>query len=339
MVSQNFAWQPVFAQTIVPEDPAETTPSETSPPRTLDTLSVEAQDTAKRLGLWTSLTLFEESRQQRLAGKPVGAEYMEARQNLMESVMIVSQDVRTFVHYLEEEVAKADSINAMIAARRDRALKLNTYGDLISGGISGMVSGGLALGDVNHLSYDTIDAVEGFVQSGLALMSLKEQKGEKRIEKGIPNILARLFEPEKGPSVSYPTSVWTFLNSPAIRTSANPVAGTQTIGTQTNAKQTAGTQIIGTETRREKLVNKWSQSGFCVSHHHKYHRRGNPINERQARITNASMGNYRLTAELIEDRTAMLHELRSTVTRLDVIMLELMLYMRGNALASTRPTS
>ncbi len=63
------------------------------------------------------------------------------------------------------------------------------------------------------------------------------------------------------------------------------------------------------------------------------------MNERQARITNASMGNYRLTAELIEDRTAMLHELRSTVTRLDVIMLELMLYMRGNALASTRPTS
>ncbi len=210
-----------FAQTIAPEDPTETTPSETSPPRTLDTLSVEAQDTAKRLGLWASLTLFEESRQQKLAGKQVGTDYMEARQNLMESVMIVSQDVRTFVHYLEEEVAKADSINAMIAARRDRALKLNTYGDLISGGISGMVSGGLALGDVNHLSYDTIDAVEGLVQSSLALLSLREQKGEKRIEKGIPNILARLFEPEKGPSVSYPTSVWTFLNSPAPRRAAH----------------------------------------------------------------------------------------------------------------------
>lgn len=314
MVSQSLNLLPAFAQAVAPEDPAETTPSETAPPRTLDTLSFEAQDTAKRLGLWSALVEFDSVRKQKSAGQQIGTNLLESRQNLMVSVMIVSQDVRTFVHFLEEEIAKADSINAMIAARRDRALKLNTYGDLISGGISGMVSGGLAIGDVNHLSYDTIDAVEGFVQSGLAILSLREQQGEKRIEKGIPNILARLFEPEKGPSTSYPACVWTFLNSPSK-------------------------QSPGAETRRQKLVNAWSKSGFCVSHHHRYHRRGNPINERQARITNNSTANYRVTAELVEDRIAMLHELRSTVTRLDVIMLEILLYMRSNSLASSSPSS
>lgn len=313
MVSQCYAWQPGLAQTAAPEDP-EIAPSDTSPARTLDTLSIEAQDTAKKLGLWSTLVEFDAIRRRKTAGNQVSPDFLEARQNLMVSVMIVSQDVRTFVHFLEEEIAKADSINAMIAARRDRALKLNTYGDLLSGGVTGIVSGGLAIADVNHLSYDTIDTIEGFIQTGLAIMSLREQKGEKRIEKGIPNILSRLFEPEKGPSAAYPDCVWKFLNSPASHAS-------------------------GSQTRRENLINRWSKHGFCVSHHHKYHRRGNPVNERQARITNASMANYRVTAELVEDRTAMLHELRSTVTRLDVIMLEILLYMRGNSLASSAPTS
>ncbi len=314
MVGLNLSCSVTMAQDAAPEEASQIAPSETSPPRTLDTLSPEARDTAKRLGLWASITQFETVRQKKFAGQQVGTDYMESRQNLMESVMVVSQDVRTFVHFLEEEIAKADSINAMIAARRDRALKLNTYGDLLSGGITGIVSGGLAIGDVHHLSYDTIDTIEGFIQAGLAIMSLREQTGEKRIEKGIPNILSRLFEPEKGPTAAYPDCVWTFLNSPNARTASS-------------------------QTRRQDLIDKWSKSGFCVSHHHKYHKKGNPINERRERITNASQGNYRLTAELIEDRTAMLHELRSTVTRLDVIMLEILLYMRSNSLASTAPTS
>jgi hypothetical protein len=314
MVSQSFSLLPGFAQTVAPEDPTQIAPSATSPALTLDTLSFEAQDTAKRLELWSALVQFDAMRRQKLAGKQVGADYIEARQTLMESVMIVSQDVRTFVHFVEEEVAKADAIYAMIAARRDKALKLNTYGDLIAGGISGMIGGGLAIADVNHISYDTIDAAEGLAQAGLAYLSLREQRGEKRIQKGLPNLLARLFEPEKGPSPAYPACVWKFLNSPS---SQNPAS----------------------QTRREKLVADWTKSGFCVSHHGTHRSREAALSERRARITNNSQKNYRITAGLIEDRSAMLHELRSTVTRLDVIMLEILLYMRGNSLASSAPTS
>lgn len=277
-------------------------------PRSLDTLSFEAVDTAKRLGLWDSLSQFDSLRRAKAAGRPVGTDYLEARQNLMESLMVVSQEARTFVHFIEQEVAKADSINALLAARRDRALKLNTYGDLISGGITGVVGGGLEIADINHLSYDTLDTVEGAVQTGLALLSLREQRGDKRIEKGIPNILARLFDESKGPSSAYPASVWAFLNAPAGK----------------NADS---------QTRRQKLVADWTKSGFCLSHHDRGH--GKQLAERQARITNNSQEGYRITSDLIEDRTAMLHELRSTVTRLDVIMLELLLFMKTNMVAST----
>ena len=313
LVCQLCTWQNVSAQESGPED-SEVAPSETSPASSLDTLSPEAQETAKRLDLWNYLTRYDNLKRQKSAGPAVRDDYLEARQNLIVSVLIVSQDVRTFVHFLEEEIAKADSINAMIAARRDKALKLITYGDLISGGISGMVGGGLALADVNHLSYDTIDAVEGFVQAGLAYLSLREQQGEKRIEKGIPNILSRLFEPEKGPTAAYPTCVWTFLNSPA-------------------------SQAANSKTRREKLVEEWTRNGFCISHQHIHRRKGGAINERRERILNNSKQDYRVTAELIEDRTAMLHQLRSTVTRLDVIMLELLLYLRSTSMASSAPTS
>lgn len=312
LVSQLCALQNASAQGSGPDDP-EIAPSESSAASTLDTLSPEARDTAKRLGLWNHLTRYDNLKQQKFAGGAVRDDYLEARQNLLMSVMIVSQDVRTFVHFLEEEIAKADSINAMIAARRDKALKLNTYGDLISGGITGVIGGGLQLADVNHISYDTIDTVEGFIQAALAYLSLREQRGEKRIEKGIPNILARLFEPEKGPSAAYPTCVWTFLNSPA-------------------------SQGGKTETRREKLVDEWAKNGFCISHHHIHRKKAGVLNERRERILNNSQQNYRVTAELVEDRTAMLHQLRSTVTRLDVIMLEILLYLRNTSMASSAPT-
>lgn len=290
-------------------------------PKTVEALSFEAKDTAKRLGLWDTLVQFDAARARKTAGQSTTLEYMDAKQNLIESVLIVSQEARAFIHFVDQEISKAESINALLAARRDRALKLNTYGDLISGGITGAVGGALALGDLNHISYDTIDAAEGIIQTGLATMSLREQSGEKRIEKGLPNILARIFEPEKGPSSAYPQSVWTFLNSPPAK-------------------------APGTPTRRETLVNDWEQHGFCLSHNGRgigtfFQRKpkGTDSVERRERITGNSKQDYKVTSDLIEDRGAMLHELRSTVTRLDVIMLEILIYMRGSAIASGQPTS
>lgn len=296
----------------LPSPGDEVAPQKRTSARSLDTLSFEAQDTAKRLGLWSTLVQFDTMRQQRASGAVNAADYLEARQNVVESVMVISQEARTFVHFVEEEVARANAISAILAAKRDRALKLNTYGDLISGGISGMVGGGLALSDINHLTFDTIDAVEGLVQTVLAVWSLHEQKGEKRIERGIPNILSRLFEPDKGPSPAYPASVWTFLNSPS-----KP----------------------GGQTRREELVADWTKEGFCLLHHGRKHLRRHNEKERQAQITNTTQNAFRITSDLIEDRNAMLHQLRSSVTRLDVVMLELMLYMRNNTIATGKPSS
>lgn len=297
------------AQTAPPaDDSSEIAPSESVVPKSLDTLSFEAQDTAKKLGIWDALVQYDALRKQKSRGAQVGTDYMESRQNLLESVMLVSQEARTFVHFVEQEIAKADSINATLAARRDRALKLNTYADLISGGITGMIGGGLKLGDVNHIGPDTIDSVEGLVQTTLAIMSLRNQRGDKRIEKGIPNLLSALFEPDKGPSAAYPASVWAFLNS-----SANP----------------------GGASRRQKLVDDWTSSGFCITHRGGERNRRGDVRERRERLLNKSRQNYPTTSDLIEDRTAMLHELRSTVTRLDVIMLEIMIYMRGNRVATS----
>lgn len=281
----------------------DTQPSQTAQPQSLDTLSAEAKSVANDLEIWNAILQYDALRSRRNSGEQIGAEYIEARQNLLETLMYLSENVRTFVHFIEEEISKADAVNAMIAARRDRALKLNTYGDLISGGISGAIGGGLAIADLNHISYDTIDAVEGVVQTALAVMSLKEQRGEKKIEKGFPNILARLFEPEKGPSPSYPDCIWRFLNTPE-------------------------SSVTTLQTRRQKLVDEWTKSGFCVSHQHIHKKKGG-LNERRERITNLSQQNYRITAELIEDRIAMLHQLRSTVTRLDVLILEILSYMRS----------
>ncbi|HEY9785718.1 MAG TPA: hypothetical protein V6D17_09975 [Candidatus Obscuribacterales bacterium] len=268
-------------------------------------LSAETIEITKILGFYDDLQRFEALRSTEKKSDADRLEFLTAKQDLIDAALAVAFEVRNFVHTLDRDVAQADTMAAYLAQKRDKAIRLNSYANLISGGITGVISGGLQLGEVNHLADDTIDTVEGVVQCGLALLALRQQRGEHRLERSIPNVLSWLVNPAPEMMSVYPRGVWTYLNAPSADGPPNV-------------------------TRREVLLNKWVSSGWCIVNPRK--RQQSEL--RAARITGTHKADFKVTSDLLEDRIAMLMELRSTVTKIDRNLMELFQYVRF----ASRPT-
>lgn len=219
-------------------------------------------------------------------------ERIEARSDLLEKLMRLSCEIRVVTNKIDREVADADQRRAILAERRDRAVRINTYANLISGGITGLVGGGLKLGDVNHIAPDAIDTVEGGIQTGLSAWALQQQHGERKIAQTAPGLLAAIMDPKLRNPQSYPADVWAFITAPQA----------------------------GGKSARESLADKWTTLGFCLQHSG---HRASP-RERMKHMALLNPGSIRITIDLLEDRIAMLYDLRATVTRLDDKLLEIL---------------
>jgi len=276
------------------------------PGRGTGNLSSEARDLAQKLGILSMLERLEHLRatyQETVARQP-NIELLALRLDLLEAVLTTSYDVRSVSNTIDREIAQTNEVHAYLAEQRDRAIRLNTYANFISGGITGIVGGALKLGDVNHISPDTIDTVEGAIQSSLATWAFRQQQGERRVEQGTPNTLAGLLNESSSPPAAYPLSVWQYLNSP-------PPGATKP------------------ETRREMLINRWAKRRFCLIH--RGHRVGNA--ERMQQVSGTHVEARRVTVDLLEDRMAMLTDLRSMITQMDSYLSEILNVIRGTQLA------
>jgi hypothetical protein len=273
---------------VVPPDTIATTAS----PK----MSEEATMLAAKIGLLPKLKRLEELR----ATAPNSEEEMALRQDVVENIMMAGYEVRAVAARIDRELANASEVLAFLAERRDRAVRLNSYADFISGGITGMISSGMKIGDAGGVAPDIIDSVEGAFQTGLATWALHEQRGEKRREQGVPSILTHLFQTKSAAQADYPPTVWTYLSSPipASKTSAS---------------------------RLDIVVDRWLKVGVCFTHP-RGHR--HDTRTRIQHISNAETA-PRVTIDILEDRIAMLNDLRATVVQMDEDLLEFTQCLQG----------
>lgn len=257
-------------------------------------LSDEARQLGQALGLLPKLRRIEQLR----ATQPSSTELLAVKEDVMESCVTAGFEVRAVASRIDRELANASEVLAYLAERRDRAVRLNSYADLISGGISGLISGSMKIADAGGIAPDIIDTVEGGLQSGLATWAIKEQRGDRRREQGMPSILAHLFLPKTEAQVDYPPAVWSYLSSPL------PASSSQA-------------------SRLDLLVERWVKMGVCFTH------RGHAMDRRARAQQLSGQTSHRVTVDLLEDRIAMLNDLRSTVVHMDVDLLELMQALRG----------
>ncbi len=224
--------------------------------------------------------------------------YLMARQLFLENVMAVNFDLQTSISSVVQQTAATEELNATMVYHRDKAIRYNTYANFVAGGITGILSGSFDMAKLPEVNPNTLDIVEGAAQSGLSAWALKQLRSEYEAIQGVPNVLAALIfnTPDKP---DFPDSVWTFLNS----VPQNSQTG---------------------KTRREEMVSRWLAHKFCLIHggHRSNH------NKRARQISGTST-DTRLSIDVMEDRVAMLEDLRSTLMEMNVPLGTFVRYIRG----------
>jgi len=83
----------------------------------------------------------------------------------------------------------------------------------------------------------------------------------------------------------------------------------------------------GAESRKDRLVDRWLRLGLCLIHKgHKVSRE-----EHITHITASHLEPRRLRIDLLEDRMAMLRDLRSLLSIVDDLLLELSRFVKGSS--------
>ena len=217
------------------------------------------------------------------------------RQQIDDLVLTKMFDVRKTLNLIDKQISKGQAISAKMSNKRDKAIRFNTYADIVAGGVTGIASGTLRLATAVFLAPDVVDVGEGILEGGLALLALRNENIYHRMESGVPTLLGKVIFPDHNHTNLFPESVWQYLNTTPVNSKTNL-------------------------TRREEMVHRWMDSKYCLIHGgHKKAKK-----DRVHHISGIHKGSSpRLTIDLLEDRIAMLEDLRTEVTHMEEYVAEL----------------
>jgi hypothetical protein len=254
------------------------------------TLTPDALQLASHMGIDDNIKRIDELRHSAAANN---LEMLQQKQTIMQAVMIGMLQVRAASAQINYDVFETNQVEVVLSDRRDRAIRTNSIANFVSGGISEMAGGAFQL--VPNFQLDNagniIEMAGGAIQTGLSALALRQQQGGKRIVAPKPNMLAPIFDQSADETSRYPRLVWQYLNSPSTNTGA-------------------------TQSRRQMLVKQWLETGR--------------LNTRDpvliASITGNSARKYPVTIDILDTRMAMLADVNALVSRIDRLLLEILLY-------------
>ena len=230
-----------------------------------------------------------EKEQSMLGDAPVHSiERIEKNQHLLYLRQKLIQGFETAMFEINSTRGKIDMASADLAdaeavlnEHRARTIRRNSMINFVSGGVTKMVGYGLALADVNPITTNVLEVMDGGIQSTLSGFTIADQRAEKQMLKGVPTFLSDLIVEPKIPDREYPKSVWMYLNSVP--------PGSQ--------KQM---------TRRELLIANWKRNGI--------------LNLQPKAVRNANgqlVVNAAIEGKWLDDHSAMLSDLKSVISRMN----------------------
>ena len=175
------------------------------------------------------------------------------RGKLVQYLQTSAFEVNAVKAEVELAIAKIDDARARIVEKRARVLKRNSIINFVSGGVTKMVGYSIAMGNVDLLTTNLLEVVDGGIQSSLSGLAVKEQEDEKHFVQSVPTLLTTIVDGTNDQTHDYPAGVWQYLNSRAF-------AGEAIITASTVSK---GGDTTGGETRRDKLIAAWTSSGHA----------------------------------------------------------------------------
>lgn len=194
---------------------------------------------------------------------------------------------------IEALMSQVQTQQAKMVEKRARTLRRNTIINFVSGGVTKLAGYSIALGG-NDITSNILEIFDGAVQCALSGTVIKDLHSESHVVGEMPVMLTQLNKSED-PGGVYARQVWNYLNESSTGKEGQP--------------------------RRTELVDNWQSRGFFDRHS-----KANAIRENGNFAGHFSLA--RITPQLLDDRLAMLSELRSTVSEMHASLMELSLWVR-----------
>lgn len=209
-------------------------------------------------------------------------EILLLRQEILSKVTAASLQVDATTAQIDNEVAECNELRGYLADRRDRSVNRANLWSIILGGGLGATSAGLQLPAGQKTASAVVGIAGGALSSGLAISGIRAQKGSTRVFEFNSNMLAQFFSRPALEDSRYDPIVWRFLNEVAV---------------------TDPDQL----TRKDRLIHTW----YSLS-------RIDPAGTVSARrkidrVTSQPSERAPMTIDDLEDRAAMLEDVRAKV--------------------------
>lgn len=235
-----------------------------------------------------------------LDGLAARYQQLASRQALVETIEVAELEVRAVAARIDSEIAEADAVRAVLERKRDRDLLVNLTANFATAGIAKIVGNSLGLAPGGETANHILEIIDGVVQTGLPLLYLKQQYGERRMVNSVPTLLSLVLIPSVSPVGECPPSVWQFLNN-------NPAG------------------VSNRDSRIVWLNEKWRKLGL-FERHKKVARKPQVA---MAHLAGTVSDRQTVTIDLLEDRSAMLTDLKAMVTQMEIGLRDVLQLMRA----------
>src|SRR5215467_9869271 len=263
-------------------------------------LSPGAEEIARTIGVMPLLDRFYSLpvRERGVGGSAMSLEALSLRQQITESVISAGLEVDGLITEIDSELAQISVVRSQLEDRRDHALAISNLANIVTSGGTGVIGTALQFSAGTTNAGNIIGVAGGAVSTVLSLVGLRQQHGGKLPLGVSPNMLAKLFDRPTEFHSDYPKEVWTYLNS------APPAEP-------------------GDGTRRERLIKQWTDTGRLESGDTR------KAQHKLELLTSGASDQRPLTIDLLNDRAAMLADLRARVALMKRDLSKLMLALRS----------
>lgn len=275
------------ASPVAPVDSAASTrpvPAQASSGQLCD----EVREIAQITGVLPVLEKLEAAQSELDSAMPHSIERIEKNQRILYLRQKIIQSLATALFEINSTRGKIDSASADLAdaeavlnEHRAATIRRNSMINFVSGGVTKMVGYGLALGDLNPLTTNMLEVMDGGIQSSLSGFTIADQRSEKQMLKAVPAFLGDLILEPKSTDKEYPQTIWRYLNS------VPPGSSTK-------------------QTRRQLLLDNWKRNGILSS-------RPQAMKNANGRV----IVNAALEGKWLAAHSAMLSDLKSVVSNMN----------------------
>ena len=232
-------------------------------------------------------------------------DFVVNRQDILEQIEQTRLEVDFTLARINEEMSLYTELIEAYADERNKKVAHTNLLAFASNGIMWAIAEALTIPTFRvpslSVSSGVVGILAGATPSVFSALAVKLIEGKKHRPHELPNMLSKVFGYPTSQDTEYPDSVWTFLNT----IPAGDKSG---------------------ETRIEQIIQHWIADHYIRSF------TSRDSKQQLDSLIGSKESSYELTIGLLRDRRTMLQQLHAQVSKMNRLLLELLLVMRGEKL-------